>query len=114
MTVHSPLPWSQGRTLLTRETRRWTRDAILANNAIEDRFVFSQFSERDEGRSRILIARCELPLDARFISAAPDMYMALLAVDKCFNTNPGNEFERLANIANKLVVDAVWKAEGRA
>lgn len=52
-------PWSQGRVLMTKETRRWTLEQIAEANMIERRMVLSDFTSMDKGRGRELIASCE-------------------------------------------------------
>lgn len=66
---HTHGPWSQGITLETEQTRRWTSEQIEENDRRERRMVFANFSPLDEGRSRIRIAICEREEDARRIVA---------------------------------------------
>jgi hypothetical protein len=35
MSKHTPGPWTQGVTLVTRDTRRWSADQIVENDARE-------------------------------------------------------------------------------
>ena len=74
---HTPGPWSQGYTLATRQTRRWSPEEIAANDARERLMVFSGFTHLDEGRGRERVALCYRAEDARLIAAAPDMLEAL-------------------------------------
>lgn len=53
---HTPTPWSQGRTLRTSRTKKWTDDEFARNDRIEAGLVFARFSAEDEGRSRIPVA----------------------------------------------------------
>lgn len=76
MDGHTPEPWTVGRTLDTPQTHRWTRAEREANDRVESRLVFSGFSAVDQGRSRVLVAECQRPDDARMIAAAPDLLTA--------------------------------------
>ncbi|WP_138410226.1 hypothetical protein [Stutzerimonas nosocomialis] len=74
---YTPGPWSQGFTLMTRQTRSWSAGQLAENEKRERRMVFAGFSPADEGRSRRLVAVCERQEDAKLISAAPDLLAAL-------------------------------------
>ncbi len=74
MSKHTPGPWTQGVTLVTRDTRQWSAEQIAANDAHERRMVFVNFSSSDEGRGRRLIATCEREEDAQLIADAPRLY----------------------------------------
>jgi len=77
---HTPGPWSQGVTLLTSETRRWSPEDRAANDARERLMVFSGFTGLDEGRGRKLVAVFNCHEDARLGAAAPAMLDALEAL----------------------------------
>ncbi len=66
---HTPEPWSQGLVLDTDTTRRWSRSEIGRANEQERRMVFANFTASDEGESRVRVAICESPEDARRIVA---------------------------------------------
>ncbi len=51
--------YSQGQTLLTATTRRWTLDQWDANEERERRTVYRNFSMQDQGRSRVLVQECQ-------------------------------------------------------
>ena len=70
---HTPGPWSQGYTLATRQTRRWSPEEIAANDAHERLMVFSGFTHLDEGRGRERVALCYRAEDACLIAAAPEL-----------------------------------------
>jgi hypothetical protein len=70
-------PWKQGRTLLTEQTLQWTEEQWNLNEAIENRMVFSNFSEIDRGISRVRVAICETRDDATLIAATQDLFEAL-------------------------------------
>jgi hypothetical protein len=74
---HTPGPWSQGYTLTTRQTRRWSPEEIAANDARERLMVFSGFTHLDEGQGRERVALCYRAEDARLIAAAPELLEAL-------------------------------------
>ena len=63
----TPGPWSQGRTLKTEQTRHWPKEEWERNEQHEKRFVFANFSARDEGRGRVLVAECQREEDAALI-----------------------------------------------
>ena len=72
---HTKGPWRQGITLMTPTTRKWKSGHIEANDLAESLFVFANFKndEKDQGRSRILVAKAQTPEDANLIAAAPEM-----------------------------------------
>jgi len=74
---HTPVPWSQGYTLSTPQTRRWDAATITENDERERLMVFSGFSSEDAGRSRRLVAVCQRVEDARLIASAPELLAAL-------------------------------------
>lgn len=51
--------WQQGRTLVTAQTRRWSKAQWEENERYERRLVLRLFSSVDEGRSRELVCVCE-------------------------------------------------------
>lgn len=73
MSAHTPGPWKQGYTLSTEVTRRWTAEQWAQNDARERRLVFANFTSKDQGSCRRLIAVCESEDDAPLIAAAPDL-----------------------------------------
>ena len=77
MGAHTPGPWTQGRTLLTPQTRDWHEERWVENDKFERRMVFANFSSIDRGIGRVRIAACESADDARLIAAAPDLLEAL-------------------------------------
>lgn len=66
---HTPGRLSQGVTLLTAQTRRWTPEEVARNDETERRMLFAGFSVYDEGRSRVRIAICDREEDARRLKA---------------------------------------------
>lgn len=72
--AHTKTPYSQGVTLVTRQTIRWSKEQIKNNDIHEQRLVFSSFSSLDEGKGRILVAKCEKAEDAAFIVMACNAY----------------------------------------
>ena len=77
MSAHTPGPWTQGRTLLTPQTRDWPEERWVENDKFERRMVFANFSSVDRGIGRVRIAVCESAEDARLIASAPDLLDAL-------------------------------------
>lgn len=59
--------WRTGYTLITNNTKHWSKDAIDANNEIEGRMVFKNFHESDYGKSRVLLCICETRQQAETI-----------------------------------------------
>jgi len=81
-TTHTPGPWSVGRTLLTPETRKWSKEQIEKNDSIEEQFIFANFHAEDQGKGRICIASCHgfrgnNKANAKLISCAPELLEAL-------------------------------------
>lgn len=73
----TPGPWSQGITLRTKTTSKWTKEQIEANDLKEKLHVFANFEGFDEGKSRVLVAACTNEYDAKLIAAAPKLLEAL-------------------------------------
>ena len=48
-----------GYTLCTDQTRKWSDEQINANNDHEHRMIFVNFEPDDQGRSRVMIAKCD-------------------------------------------------------
>lgn len=107
---HTPGPWSQGVTLNTRETRRWSPEETATNDVRERLMVFSGFTPLDEGRGRRRVAICDRPEDARLIAKAPEMRDMLLElfedpdVQLALGGNP-NRIQALIERALALVDD---------
>lgn len=73
--------YSTGKTLLTRITRRWTKEQWAGNEHIERRLIVANQSQSDEGRGRVHIAKCERLEDAAYIAAlSPERILAMLDV----------------------------------
>ena len=53
--------WTQGRTLLTSTTKRWTKEQWDSNEYVEKCCAFVHFSNRDNGKSRQLVAKFDTP-----------------------------------------------------
>ena len=51
-------PWKKGYTILTPQTKRWSKKQMEMNDRVEWMRVFANFSEEDQGRSRRHIADC--------------------------------------------------------
>lgn len=104
---HTSGPWSQGITLLTQITRKWSSAEMARNDAREKLAVFSNFSANDQGRGRRLVAKCETHEDARLVSAAPDLLEAAKGALVALSRTKGNDLytERLEY--------AIRKAEGK-
>ena len=114
---HTPGPWSQGRTLLTAQTKRWSKDQWDENERMERRTIFASFSAEDEGRSRIPVARIseqahEWEANARLIAAAPDLLRELKHLVRLVEPalNGGTKIAGLATV--NAVWEAIAKAEG--
>ena len=58
MSDHTQGRLSQGRTLSTRITQRWSQEEWERNEARERCLVFADFTPIDEGRGRRLVAEC--------------------------------------------------------
>lgn len=87
MSQHTPGPWSQGITLITGQTKKWTPEQIEENNRRERRMIFAGFTASDKGRSRKYIAVCDSEDDARHI---------VNCVNACAGmVDPADEIEKL-------------------
>ena len=110
---HTPGPWSQGRTLETPQTRRWTEEQIESNDREERRRVFANFSAQDQGRGRHLVATCETEPDAALIAAAPDLlFAAKQALDLLSAYAPKDV--PIVGMTKRDLEKAITKAEGGA
>ena len=54
----------QGTTLRTRHTALWTKEQMKENDYIENCMVFSNFTDIDDGKSRVFVARFDNPHEA--------------------------------------------------
>lgn len=84
--IPSAAPWRQGITLRTAQTSRWTQAEVEANDLIEKRLVFVNFSGADAGKARRRIATFERAEDARRTVA-------------CVNACAGKSTEQLEMVA---------------
>jgi hypothetical protein len=110
-TQHTPGPWSQGRTLGTPQTRKWTSKQWADNDARERTMVFANFREDDQGRSRQLVADCcSTEADARLIAAAPDLLAALIDLTTRCDGEEGVRADG-SNIQTMRAHAAIAKAE---
>lgn len=72
----------EGTTLITPTTKSWTPEQIEANEKIEELIIFTDFSEKDQGRSRnrlcVLNEHHPNLMDyKKLILAAPDLLRAI-------------------------------------
>lgn len=77
---NTPGPWEIGRLLDTRTTRRMSDFVRRRHEDFERVKVFADFSEKDQGRSRVLIAQAfgeSGSANAKLIAAAPELAQAL-------------------------------------
>lgn len=112
MSKHTPGPWSQGTTLQTRITRSWSNEEWQANERREKCSVYSDFTGRDEGRSRVAIAHCIRAEDARLISAAPQLLEVVQLMQGAnwkFDDDVGMEIRRRALAAVQKATDPIAK-----
>lgn len=106
MNEHTKEPWTQGVTLRTKGTQHWTTEQVEANNAIERRHIFSNFSTTDEGKSRVLVATCQREEDASRIVACVNAcavikteYMEKLVSDgKTIDTEMRERIYKIADV----------------
>lgn len=72
----------QGETLITTTTKRWTYEQIEANDKIEQLIIYTDFSDKDEGRSRNRLCvlneyHPNLGDYKKLLLAAPDLLRAI-------------------------------------
>ncbi len=72
----------EGETLVTPTTKSWTSEQIEANDKIEELIIFTDFSDKDEGRSRNRLCvlnehHPNLRDYKKLILAAPDLLRAI-------------------------------------
>jgi len=56
--------WSQGITLMTAATKKWSKEMIDVNNKVECKMVFESFAAEDMGTGRKLICVCNTEAQA--------------------------------------------------
>ena len=110
---YTPGPWSQGRTLMTSQTRRWSAAELTENDLVERRMVFANFLALDDGRSRRRVAVCESEADARLIAAAPELYEALVMMRDADNDCHADGLPTIPSPARAKIDAAIAKAERR-
>ena len=104
---HTPGPWRQGKVLITNITKRWDKNQRYKADSQERLMVFSNFLDSDEGRSRMKVAVCDNPEDARLIASAPMLLEALeslMPVEE--DIMPMAEIHRLFDIARAAIAAA--------
>ncbi len=75
----TPGQYSQGTTFETPQTRGWSLKKWEENERIERTLIVSGATQRDNGRSRVHIARTERENDAAYIAAlSPEVVLQLL------------------------------------
>jgi hypothetical protein len=84
VSVQLPTAWQQGSLLHTANVSRWPEAQQIAQAQTERKLVFSNFTARDEGKSRRLIARFEREEDARLGALAPEMLTDLIEAERMF------------------------------
>jgi hypothetical protein len=77
----------EGETLITPTTKSWTSEQIEANDKIEELIIFTDFTDKDQGRNRNRLCvlnehHPNLKDYKKLILAAPDL---LRAIDYYFN-----------------------------
>jgi hypothetical protein len=75
---HTPIPWRQGETLLTAQTKRWTEEQWAENDLVERLAVFAYFTSADQGRGRQRVATCTRVEDVTFIVRAVNNHERLV------------------------------------
>ena len=76
-----------GETLITPTTKSWTAEQIEANDKLEELIIFTDFSDKDQGKTRNRLCvlnehHPQLKDYKKLILAAPDL---LRAIDYYFN-----------------------------
>lgn len=74
--------WTRGKLLKTRITSQWDHESFEKTNCYERARVFSNFSEEDQGRSRVLVCTLneshpDYELNSSIITTAPELLEAL-------------------------------------
>ena len=94
--------WSQGITLITANTKKWTNEQFEKSNEIERKSIFNNFNIEDEGRSRVLIATCENANQAKLIVDAVCELQAEI-------TSPPDQSAKIAELQarEKVLVEAL-------
>lgn len=74
--------WTRGKLLKTRITSQWDQESFEKTNCYERARVFSNFSEEDQGRSRILVCTLneshpDYELNGSIITTAPELEIRL-------------------------------------
>ena len=95
--LHTPEPWRQGYYITGREDRNKSEATLKHAEETERLLVFSGFTEEDKGRSRIFVARCDCPEDAKRIA---DCINACAGMD-----DPAAEIDKLKLQVESLDVD---------
>lgn len=108
---HTPTPYRQGTTLMTRKVMNMGKDWIESNETRERLMVFSSFRDIDKGRSRQLVAQCQNEKDAAFIVRACNSHDALVkALEDLLQNLEEGDFISTTRIDNAKV--ALAKAKG--
>ena len=79
--------WTRGKLLKTRITSQWDQESFEKTNRYERTRVFSNFSEKDQGKGRVLVCTLneshpDYELNSSIITAAPELLEALIETDK--------------------------------
>ncbi len=107
--------WKRGRTLITAQTKRWSKEEMEENNKIEKSIVFSDFTSYDEGRSRKKVCLMnELHPDyesnAKLIEATPRLLSFVESFIREFETDYLHEGEIVDN-PNTLLIQNYKEAK---
>lgn len=97
--------WTRGKLLKTRITSQWDQESFEKTNCYERARVFSNFSEEDQGKSRVLVCTLNVShqdyeLNGSLISAAPELLDALQAL-----------MEGVANLPTLTAIDGVLEKQ---
>lgn len=102
--------WKTGRTLITNQTRKWSDEQFLINDTLEGRYIFSNFQDSDEGRSRQVI--CEMnhnhpdfEKNRTLIEAAPDLKRVLIQVLEAHQEGGRHHEIKIANQAAAMLLE---------